>query len=90
MIYKNGIGYQSGGIYSRIQMNGLTNDDMYASTLDVSEVLYMDGDDYIEAYNYQASEDGQACSVFGNSSATTMSGYLIARSNISPQTGINI
>ncbi len=90
LIYKNGLGYTNGGIYSRIQMNGLSNDDMYASTLDVSEVLYMDGDDYIEAYNYQASEDAQACSVFGNGPATTMSGYLIARSNISPQTDNNI
>ena len=90
MIYKNGVGYQSGGIYSRIQMNGLTNDDMYASTLDVSEVFYMDGDDYIEGYCYQASEDGQACSVFGDGLNTTMGGYLIARSNVSPQTGINI
>ena len=84
-IYKNGVGYQAGGIYSRIQMAGFTNDDMYASTLDVSEVLYMDGDDYIELYVYQASEDAQACSVFGNGLATTMGGYLIARSNISPQ-----
>tara|TARA_Y100000817_G_scaffold218758_1_gene172406 strand:+ start:1067 stop:1786 length:720 start_codon:yes stop_codon:yes gene_type:complete len=90
MIYKNGIGYQSGGIYSRIQMSGLTNDDMAPATLVVSEVLYMDGDDYIEAYNYQASEDGQACSVLGDGPGMTMSGYLIARSNISPQTGINV
>ena len=90
MIYKNGLGYQSGGIYSRMQMAGFTNDDMYASTLDVSEVLYMDGNDYIEAYNYQASEDGQASSVFGIYSTTTLSGYLIARSNVSPQTGRNI
>jgi len=85
MIYKNGVGYQQGGIYSRMQMAGFTNDDMYASTLDVSEVLYMDGDDYVELYVYQASEDVQACSVFGNGLNTTMGGYLIARSNISPQ-----
>ena len=87
MIYKNGIGYQSGGIYSRIQMSGLTNDDLYATALDVSEILYMDGTDYIEGYSYQASEDGQAVSVFGNTVATTMSGYLVARSTISPQKG---
>lgn len=85
MIYKNGVGYQQGGIYSRMQMSGFTNDDMYASTLDVSEVFYMDGDDYVELYVYQASEDGQACSVFGDGLNTTMGGYLIARSNISPQ-----
>ena len=85
MIYKNGVGYQQGGIYSRMQMAGFTNDDMYASTVDVSEVFYMDGDDYVELYVYQASEDAQACSVFGNGLNTTMGGYLIARSNISPQ-----
>ena len=90
MIYKNGIGYQQGGIYSRMQFAGFTNDDMYASTVDVSEVFYMDGNDYIEGYTYQASEDGQACSVFGSTLATTLSGYLIARSNVSPQTGRNI
>lgn len=90
LIYKNGIGYQQGGIYSRMQMAGFTNDDMYASTVDVSEVFYMDGDDYVEGYVYQASEDGQACSVFGSTLATTLSGYLIARSNVSPQTGRNI
>ena len=50
MIYKNGIGYQQGGIYSRMQFAGFTNDDMYASTVDVSEVFYMDGDDYVEGY----------------------------------------
>ena len=65
--------------------SGFTNDDMYASTVDVSEVFYMDGDDYVEGYVYQASEDGQACSVFGSTLATTFSGYLIARSNVSPQ-----
>ena len=85
LIYKNGIGYQQGGIYSRMQMAGFTNDDMYASTVDVSEVFYMDGNDYVEGYVYQASEDGQACSVFGSTLATTLSGYLIARSNVSPQ-----
>ena len=90
LIYKNGLGYQSGGIYARMQQNGLSNDDMYASTVDVSEVFYMDGDDYVEGYVYQASEDGQACSVFGSTLATTLSGYLIARSNVSPQTGRNI
>ena len=90
MIYKNGIGYQQGGIYNRMQFAGFTNDDMYASTVDVSEVFYMDGNDYIEGYTYQASEDGQACSVFGSTLATTLSGYLIARSNVSPQTGRNI
>ena len=90
LIYKNGLGYQSGGIYARMQQNGLSNDDMYASTVDVSEVFYMDGDDYVEGYVYQASEDAQACSVFGSTLATTLSGYLIARSNVSPQTGRNI
>ena len=87
LIYKNGLGYQSGGLYSRLQMSGLTNDDLYATALDVSEILYMDGTDYIEGYSYQASEDGQAVSVFGNTVATTMSGYLVARSTISPQKG---
>ena len=90
LIYKNGLGYQSGGIYGRMQMNGLSNDDMYASTVDVSEVFYMDGNDYVELYVYHASEDGQASSVFGIYSTTTLSGYLIARSNVSPQTGRNI
>ena len=74
-------------------MNGLSNDDMYASTVDVSEVFYMDGNDYVELYVYHASEDGQASSVFGGGSVTmgtTMGGYLIARSNVSPQTGRNI
>ena len=85
LIYKNGLGYQQGGIYGRMQFAGFTNDDMYASTVDVSEVFYMDGDDYVEGYVYQASEDGQACSVFGSTLATTFSGYLIARSNVSPQ-----
>ena len=49
----------------------------------------MDGTDYIEGYSYQASEDGQTVSVFGGSNtiATTMSGYLVARSTISPQKG---
>ena len=41
LIYKNGLGYQSGGLYSRLQMSGLTNDDLYATALDVSEILYM-------------------------------------------------
>ena len=90
LIYKNGLGYQAGGIYGRMQMNGLSNDDMYASTVDVSEVFYMDGNDYVELYVYHASEDGQASSVFGIYSTTTLSGYLIARSNVSPQTGRNI
>ena len=90
LIYKNGLGYQSGGIYGRMQMSGLSNDDMYASTVDVSEVFYMDGNDYVELYVYHASEDGQASSVFGIYSTTTLSGYLIARSNVSPQTGRNI
>ena len=90
LIYKNGLGYQSGGIYGRMQMSGLSNDDMYASTVDVSEVFYMDGNDYVELYVYHASEDGQASSVYGIYSTTTLSGYLIARSNVSPQTGRNI
>ena len=90
MIYKNGLGYQQGGIYGRMQFAGFTNDDMYASTVDVSEVFYMDGNDYVELYVYHASEDGQASSVFGIYSTTTLSGYLIARSNVSPQTGRNI
>ena len=40
------------------KQSGLTNDDMYGNTtVDVSEVFYMDGNDYVEGYVYQASED---------------------------------
>jgi hypothetical protein len=90
LIYKNGKGYQQGGFYSRFQITGLTNDDMYARSQSVSNILYMDGTDYIEGYAFNASEDAQNFIVSGSSlgsQGTFMAGYLMSRSTISPQKG---
>lgn len=90
LIYKNGLGYQSGGAYSRFQLNGASGVGLYANTLKVSQILYMDGTDYVEGYSYNNNTSGQAVKVFRFFNGTIFSGHLVQKSNISPQSSVTI
>ena len=83
LIYKNGLGYGQGGSYSRFQLNGIADVGLFANTLKHSQIFYMDGTDYVEGYAYNAADANVKIS--SNSIVTRFSGYLIQKSNISPQ-----
>jgi len=74
-IYKNGASVSQG----RIRYIGATNDDLYTTVASVSDIIYLDGDDYIELYAQIASEDSSGVKVNDSQVATFMSAVLVSR-----------
>ena len=69
--------------YSRHNINGLTNDDMYASSIDSKIIMYFNGDtDFVNVRAYSANEDGQGVNIFEAPYNFWFSGQLVSRSPI--------
>ena len=78
-VYFNGtIG---GGMFGRLRIKGVdTTRDFYTSTVQTSDILYMDGvDDYIELYAYILRGGSADPILMGGLYRTTMSAMLISR-----------
>ena len=69
--------------YSRHNINGLTNDDIYASSIDSKIIMYFNGDtDFVNVRAYSANEDGQGVNIFEAPYNFWFSGQLVSRSPI--------
>ena len=69
--------------YSRHNINGLTNDDMYASSIDSKIIMYFNGDtDFVNVRAYIDTEDGQSAKIFEAPYNFWFSGQLVSRSPI--------
>ena len=69
--------------YSRHDINGLTNDDMYASSIDSKIIMYFNGDtDFVNVRAYAANEDSQGVNIFEAPYNFWFSGQLVSRSPI--------
>ena len=69
--------------YSRHNINGLTNDDMYASSIDSKIIMYFNGDtDFVNVRAYNDSEDSQTANIFAAPYNFWFSGQLVSRSPI--------
>ena len=69
--------------YSRHNINGLTNDDMYASSIDSKIIMYFNGDtDFVNVRAYAANEDSQGVNIFEAPYNFWFSGQLVSRSPI--------
>ena len=69
--------------YSRHNINGLTNDDLYASSIDSKIIMYFNGDtDFVNVRAYSANEDGQGVNIFEAPYNFWVSGQLVSRSPI--------
>ena len=69
--------------YSRHNINGLTNDDMYASSIDSKIIMYLNGEtDFVNVMAYTDSEDGQSVNIFEAPYNFWFSGQLVSRSPI--------
>ena len=69
--------------YSRHNINGLTNDDMYASSIDSKIIMYFNGDtDFVNVRAYSANEDSQGVNIFEAPYNFWFSGQLVSRSPI--------
>ena len=69
--------------YSRHNVNGLTNDDLYASSIDSKIIMYFNGDtDFVNVRAYNASEDSQTANIFVAPYNFWFSGQLVSRSPI--------
>ena len=76
-VRKNGSQVVSQG---RIRFTGVTNDDFYASIVNTSDVIYLDGSsDYLELYAQIASEDASGVKINDLAQATFMSAVLVSR-----------
>ena len=69
--------------YSRHNINGLTNDDLYASSIDSKIIMYLNGDtDFVNVRAYIDTEDGQSAKIFEAPYNFWFSGQLVSRSPI--------
>ena len=76
MVRKNGSTVSQG----RIRYVGATNDDLYTTIINCSDVVYLDGvDDYLELYAQIASEDSSGVKINDLAQATFMSAVLVSR-----------
>ena len=75
-LYKNGV---TTIIQARFRfVTSLTNEDLYATVIPASGMLYMNGvDDYVELYAYIQSEDSADCTAAH--SHTRLGAYLVSR-----------
>ena len=88
---KNATGTGSGNLgdevgrmpYSRHVTHGLTNDDLYASSIDSRIIMYLNGEtDFVSWMAYNNSEDGQTAYIFTAPFNFWLSGQLVSRSPI--------
>mgnify|MGYP003653293618 CR=1 FL=1 len=76
MVRKNGSTVSQG----RIRYVGATNDDLFTTIVNCSDVIYLDGSsDYIELYAQIASEDASGVKINDLAQATFMSAVLVSR-----------
>ena len=69
--------------FSRHNVNGLTNDDLYASSIDSKIIMYLNGEtDFVNVMAYTDSEDGQSVNIFEAPYNFWFSGQLVSRSPI--------
>ena len=69
--------------YSRHNMHGQLNDDLYASSIDSRIIMYLNGEtDFVSWMAYNNSEDGQTAYIFTAAFNFWFSGQLISRSPI--------
>ena len=69
--------------FSRHVTYGLTNDDMYASSIDSKIIMYFNGDtDFVNVRAYVDTEDGQSAKIFEAPYNFWFSGQLVSRSPI--------
>ena len=69
--------------YSRHVTYGLTNDDLYASSIDSKIIMYLNGDtDFVNVRAYVDTEDGQSAKIFEAPYNFWFSGQLVSRSPI--------
>ena len=75
---------ENGGLESqtRIHLTGITNDDLFATTVPTTTVVYMNGTtDYIEGYMLIGSEDGTDSVINPISHRTYLTGHLLTRTS---------
>tara|TARA_Y100000748_G_C15340150_1_gene427666 strand:- start:72 stop:752 length:681 start_codon:yes stop_codon:yes gene_type:complete len=82
--YKNGVSVLQSRI--RLSVPGVSNEDLYASVINLNDVIHMNGTtDYLEVYMRSTSEDGSGTMVaYGNQETvnnTSFSGSLISRTS---------
>ena len=69
--------------YSRHNINGLTNDDMYASSIDSKIIMYFNGDtDFVNIRAYVDTDSSQTANIFAAPYNFWFSGQLVSRSPI--------
>ena len=69
--------------FSRHVTYGLTNDDLYASSIDSKIIMYFNGDtDFVNVRAYSANEDSQGVNIFEAPYNFWFSGQLVSRSPI--------
>ena len=69
--------------FSRHVTYGLSNDDLYASSIDSRIIMYLNGDtDFVNVRAYMDSEDGQSANIFEAPYNFWFSGQLVSRSPI--------
>ena len=69
--------------FSRHVTYGLTNDDLYASSIDSKIIMYFNGDtDFVNVRAYVDTEDGQSAKIFEAPYNFWFSGQLVSRSPI--------
>ncbi len=69
--------------YSRHNINGLTNDDLYASSIDSKIIMYLNGEtDFVNVMAFTSNEDGQSVNIFEAPYNFWFSGQLVSRSPI--------
>ena len=77
-VYKNGVSTQQIQARWRFFAPGVTNEDLYATVMTASGMVYMNGvDDYVEMYAYIQSEDSASCTAANT--LTRMTSYLVSR-----------
>ena len=69
--------------FSRHNVAGITNDDLYASSIDSKIIMYLNGDtDFVNVRAYVDTEDGQSAKIFEAPYNFWFSGQLVSRSPI--------
>ena len=69
--------------FSRHNVHGVSNDDLYASSIDSRIIMYLNGDtDFVNVRAYMDSEDGQSANIFEAPYNFWFSGQLVSRSPI--------
>ena len=69
--------------FSRHNVNGLSNDDLYASSIDSKIIMYLNGEtDFVNVMAYTDSEDSQSVNIFEAPYNFWFSGQLVSRSPI--------